>query len=303
VNGRRPGLVEISAIWALLAYVAIAVIVTYSRIPTSELYHVSVGGIAGGFGRALVYVNFPVAVIAVAMLPFLAARLPATRAYHAAEIVAAVLCAVVAVPGVVDQKDLDAKWINAVPAAGVGLVLVLWALALRDGLGPVRPWERWDWLRLAAAIVIVIVALPWEFAEWGVYVSHVPVIGHLFLGAQIRPSAGVEPTLHAVHLGRHHGMDGTLCALSGIALTRVVVDVARGLLHELAAFATGALIVYGILNAANDAWDEQVWKRSWTHTMLPSFLRPGLTWGFLIVLVGAIGAYALVRRLSPPAAH
>jgi len=299
---KRIGLVEVTAVWAILAAVAVAATVTYARIPTSELYHVSVGGLAGGLGRALVYVNFPVALIAAGMLPFLLARLPATRAVHAVAVASLVLCAFVAVPGVVDQSDLDAKWINIVPAAGVGLTLGLWAWARRDGIGPLDPWERLDWLRLAAAVVVVFVALPWEFAELGVYVSHVPLIGHLFLGAQIRPSAGVEPTLHAVHLGRHHGMDGTLCVLSGLAFSRVVKDVPRGVLHELAAFAAGTLLVYGALNAANDAWDEQVWKRGWTNWMLPSFLRPGLTWGFLVLLIGVAVAFALVRRLSPPAA-
>jgi len=299
---KRIGLVEVTAVWAMLAAVAVATTVTYARIPTSELYHVGVGGLAGGLGRALVYVNFPVALIAVGMLPFLLARLPATRPVHAVAVASLVLCAFVAVPGVVDQADLDAKWINIVPAAGVALALGLWVRALRDGIGPLDPWERLDWVRLAAAVLVVFVALPWEFAELGVYVSHVPLIGHLFLGAQIRPSAGVEPTLHAVHLGRHHGMDGTLCMLSGLALSRLVKDVPRGVMHELAAFAVGALLVYGALNVANDAWDEQVWKRGWTDWMLPSFLRPGITWGFLVLLIGVAVAFALVRRLSPPAA-
>ena len=299
---KRIGLVEVTGVWALLAAVAVATTVTYARIPTSELYHVSVGGLAGGLGRALVYVNFPVALIAVGMLPFLLARLPATRAVRAVAAASLVLCAFIAVPGVVDQADLDAKWINVVPAAGVALALGLWVRALRDGIGPLDAWERLDWLRLAAAVVVVFVALPWEFAELGVYVSHVPLIGHLFLGAQIRPSSGVEPTLHAVHLGRHHGMDGTLCVLAGLALSRVVKDVSGRGLHELAAFAVGALLAYGALNAANDVWDEQVWKRGWTDTMLPSFLRPGLTWGFVILLVGVAAAFALVRRLRRPAA-
>lgn len=299
---KRVGLSEVTAIWLALAAVGVAVIVTYSRIPTGELYHVSVGGLGGGLGRALVFVNFPVALIAAGTLPFVLARLPATREVHAVAVASLVLCAVIVVPGVVDQADLDAKWINVVPAAGVALTAGLWAWALRDGIGPLDPWERLDWARLAAAVVMVSVALPWEFAELGVYVSHVPVIGHLFLGAQIRPSAGVEPTLHAVHLGRHHGMDGTLCVLAGLALSRVVKDVSGRVLHELAAFAVGALLAYGALNAANDAWDEQVWKRGWTDTMLPSFLRPGLTWGFAILLVGVAAAFALVRRLRRPAA-
>jgi hypothetical protein len=292
----------VTAVWALLALVAVATTITYARIPTSELYHVHVGGLSGGLGRALVYSNFPVALIAVSTLPFVLSRLPATRAVNAVAIASLALCAVVGAPGVIDQADLDAKWINVVPAAGVALALGLWAYALRDGIGPLDPWERLDWLRLAAAVVIVFVALPWEFAELGVYVSHVPVIGHVFLGAQIRPSAGVEPTLRAVHLGRHHGMDGTLCVLSGLALSRVVKDVARPVLHELAAFAAGALIVYGALNAANDAWDEQVWKRGWTDWMLPSFIRPAASWGFLVLLIGVVGAFALMRRLRPPTA-
>ena len=298
---RRIGLTEVTAIWLLLGAVGIATTVTYARIPTAELYHVSDTGIAGGLGRALVYLNFPVGLIAVATLPFVLPRLPATRGVRAVAIASLVLCAVVAVPGVVDQSDLDAKWINIVPAAGVALAVGLWAWALRDGIGPPDPWERLDWFRLAVAVVVVFVALPWEFAELGVYVSHVPVIGHLFLGAQIRPSAGVEPTLHAVHLGRHHGMDGTLCVLSGLALSRVVKDVSGRVLHELGALAVAVLVVYGALNAANDVWDEQVWKRGWTDTMLPSFLRPGLTWGFLILLVGVAVAFAVVRRVSPPA--
>lgn len=299
---RRIGLTEVTAIWALLAAVALATTVTYARIPTAELYHVRTGGLAGGLGRALVFVNFPVGLIAVGTLPFLLARLPASRAVHAVAVASLVLCAVVAVPGVVDQADLDAKWINVVPAAGVALAAGLWAWALRDGIGPRQPWEPLDRLRLVAAVGIVLVALPWEFAELGVYVSHVPVIGHLFLGAQIRPSAGVEPTLRAVHLGRHHGMDGTLCVLSGLALSRVVKDVSGRVLHELAALAVAALLAYGALNAANDAWDEQVWKRGWTDTMLPSFLRPGLTWGFLILFAAVAAVFALVRRVRPPAA-
>jgi hypothetical protein len=279
----------------------VATVVTYSRIPAAELYHVSGTGLTAGLGRALVYLNFPVALIAVATLPFVLARLPATLTVYALAVASLVLCAVVAVPGVVDQSNLDAKWINAIPAAGVALAAGLCVWALRGGIGPLRPWERLDWLRLAAALLVVFVALPWEFADWGVYVSHVPGIGHLFLGAQIRRSAGVEPTLHAVHLGRHHGMDGALCVLSGLLLSRVVRDLSERL-HELGAFAVGALLAYGALNVANDAWDEQLWKRRWTDSMLPDFTRPGLTWGWLIVIAGALGAYAVVRRLRPPAA-
>ncbi len=297
---QRPGLAEVTAVWALLALVAVATVVTYTRVPTSELYHVSVGGFRGGLGRALVFVNFPGALAAAATLPFVAARLPATRGTRATLLVSFALCAVVAVPGVVDQADLDAKWVNAFPAAGVALAAALWLRALRDGIGPVEPFGRLDWLRVAAAVVIVAAAIPWICAELGFYASDLPLIGRLFLAEQIRANpGGAEPALHAVHLGRHHGMDGALLALSGIALSRVVARVAGRVLHELAAFAAAALLVYGVLNAAQDWWFEQVVKRGWTDASLPSFLRPGLTVGWLVLIVGVLAVYAAMRRLTP----
>jgi hypothetical protein len=290
----------VTAVWVLLALVAVAAVVTYTRIPTAELYHVSVGGFRGGLGRSLVFLNFPGALVAAATLPFVGARLPVTRSTRAALLVSFALCAVVAVPGVVDQADLDAKWVNAVPAAGVALAAALWLRALRDGIGPVEPFARVDWLRVAAAVVVAVAAIPWICAELGFYASDLPLLGRLFLAEQIRRNpGGSEPALHAVHLGRHHGMDGALLAVSGLALSRVVARVPGRLLHELAAFAAAALIVYGVLNAAQDWWFEQVVKRGWTDASLPSFLRPGLTWGWLILVAATLALYAGMRRLRP----
>jgi hypothetical protein len=298
VRPARPGLAEVTAVWVLLGVVVLAAMVTYARVPTADLYHVSVGGVRGGLGRALVTVNFPGALVAAATLPFVAARLPATRSTRIALLLSLALCVVVAIPGVVDQDDLDAKWINAVPAAGVALAIVLCACALRDGIGPVEPLGGLDWLRIGAAVVIVAASIPWICAELGFYASDLPLIGRLFLAEQVRANpGGTEPTLHAVHLGRHHGMDGALLALSGIALSRVVARVPGRVLHELASFAVAALLVYGVLNAAQDWWFEQVVKRGWTDWTLPSFLRPGLSWGWLILIAATLAAYAGVRRL------
>ena len=55
----RSGLpLEVGIIWAIFAMVTVEVIVTYSRLPAEELYHVSGSGISGGLSRALVFVNF-----------------------------------------------------------------------------------------------------------------------------------------------------------------------------------------------------------------------------------------------------
>ena len=50
--------VEVALVWVLFAVVTVEVLVTYSRIPSGELYHVSGSGIEGGLSRALVFVNF-----------------------------------------------------------------------------------------------------------------------------------------------------------------------------------------------------------------------------------------------------
>jgi hypothetical protein len=296
----RPGIGEVGAVWALLALVALATVVTYARIAPEELYHVSVSGLPGGLGRALVYANFPVAVAAAATLPVVVDRLRG-RAVTVTALVAAALCAVVVIPGVVDQADLDAKWVNVVPAAGVAMALALWVLAFRrGGIGAVRPFERADWVRVALAIVIVVAAIPWICAELGFYASDLPLVGRLILAEQIRPNPGsAEPSLHAVHLGRHHGMDGTLLALTGLALSRVVPDLRSPARRQLLAVLVSALVVYGVLNAAQDDWYEQVVKRGWTDAALPSFLRPGLTWAWALLLASTAVVYGTVgRRLA-----
>jgi hypothetical protein len=308
MRAARPGLTEVSVVWILLGLVALATVVTYARLPPEQFYHVNVGGLGGGLGRALVFLNFPAAIAAAATLPVVVDRLLAARnrllqGVGAAAVVAAVLCAVVVIPGVVDQADLDAKPVNALPAAGVAIAVALWALALaHGGLGATRRFERADWLRIGLAGVLGVAAIPWVCAELGFYASDLPLVGRVFLAEQIRPnSGGTEPTLHAVHLGRHHGMDGTLLALAGLALSRAVPDLHRAGLRRLLALVVSALLVYGVLNAAQDFWFEQVVKRGWTDAALPSFLRPSLGWPWAILICAVAAGYALVfRRLERP---
>src|ERR671930_925576 len=92
------------ALWAMFGLVAVEIVVTYSRVPPAKLYAVSGSGDGAGFGRALVFLNFPVALAALPVLALAAERL---RRGVALAVVAAGLCAVVFWPGVVDQYDLD----------------------------------------------------------------------------------------------------------------------------------------------------------------------------------------------------
>src|SRR5438270_5803971 len=106
---------EVAVVWLLVVVVSAEILVTYSRLPARELYHVSGSGLEGGASRALVFANFPVALVALAMVGLLFEQF-ATRMLTALGVVAAVLCAAVFWPGVVSQANLDAKPINVLAA-------------------------------------------------------------------------------------------------------------------------------------------------------------------------------------------
>ena len=98
---------EAQLVWPLFAFVSVEILVTYSRVPVHELYHVSGGGLALGAGRALVFANYPTALVALAVLGLVWERLDGRL--RPVAVAAAVLCAAVFWPGVVSQANLDAK--------------------------------------------------------------------------------------------------------------------------------------------------------------------------------------------------
>ena len=302
-GGARPGLREAIAVWALFALVGLAVLVTYARVPPSELYHVDDGGLAGGLGRLVVFLNFPTALAAVALAVLAADRLDDRRADVAAA-AAAVLSLVVAGPGVVDQDDLDVRAVNAIPAAGVALAVALTAVAVARGGAGIRVERAGaDGVRLVAASALVVAATPWWFAELGFYVSDVPGLGSIFLASEVVPEPG-DPEIRAVHLGHHHGTDGVLFALAALALSRELPWMKRPRLRTALAVYLALALVYGLANAAQDFWNEQVVKRGATDASLPSFLRPELSpaWAFVVGATAAVYALAF-RRGAPRARH
>ncbi len=128
-GSQDPGLAEALVVWGLVAVVGLCVLLTYSLVAPDELYNVSHGGLAGGAGRLLVFLNFPVALMAIAVLALVTDRL----GIGWPSLLPLGLCLVILVPGVVDQDDLDAKWINVLPALGVAIVLAMTILAVRAG--------------------------------------------------------------------------------------------------------------------------------------------------------------------------
>jgi hypothetical protein len=292
----RPGLAEALAVWALLGLVAVEVWITYARLPAVELYNVGGTGVAAGAGRALVFLNYPTALVAIALLAVLAERLRGRAALLAG--VAATLCAVVVVPGVVEQSDLDPKPVNAVPALGVLLALALTGAALaRGGVGASRPFGgAWDVARAALAVVLVLASIPWLVAEAGAHADKIPGLGFI-MSSEPRPEPG-HPDLVAVHLGHHHGMDGTLLALAALALSRVVRDVRTPYLGGAFGFYIALMFVYGLANALQDFWFEQLVKRGTTSLEIPSMIVPKASWAWAALLATALLIHLIAERVG-----
>jgi hypothetical protein len=276
----RP--VAVGAVWALLFAMAGVIVVTYSRLSPEQLYNVSEDGLAGGLGRALVFLNYPVSLVAIA-IAWLAAEQIGSSYARLAALVASGLCVVTAIPGVVDQHDLDAKPVNALPAVGVVIAL---ALSLR------ARWERprrlpLDRLRIAVAAVAAVASIPWIFAVLG---FHAP--GDVFLGEEIR-RGGDGRLGPAVHLGDHEGLDGVLLIVSALVLSRLRAPFALALYVAL-------MFAYGFGVALKDFWLEQLQKRDWVSWGPPNVLRPDLSLGWLLVVLLALGVAVALRRLEAP---
>jgi hypothetical protein len=187
------------------------------------------------------------------------------------------MCAVTVYPGVVSQDNLDAKWINAVPALGVGLALALTLFART----PEALRARGDRVRIVVAAVLVVLAAPWIAAVLGFYLDGVPVLGRLFQTGRLAHFH--DPLHHAVHHGIHHGLQGLLFALAALILSRVPNRIPLYL---------ALLFAFGVANMLNDGWLEQVVERGWSSHPVPSVLGFSFNWLWGAVILAAVGMWA-----------
>ena len=268
---------ELRTVWLLLAADATAVVVTYARLPASSLYDVSGTGIRAGLSRAVVELNFPDALIAIAVLGVIAPRLGVRARLVAGA--AVLLCLVVVIPGVVSPANLDATWANAIPAAGVAVAFVLTLFAGRI--------ERVRAVRLVVVAPLVLLATPWIAALFGFYLDGVPLLGRLFQTRKLVTFHNASH--HAVHHGVHHGLQGLVIIVSALLLARLPNRISPYL---------ALMVAYGLGNIANDAWLEQVAERGWTSWTIPSCLEPGATWTWLAVLLVTPVVWLLLRQPS-----
>jgi hypothetical protein len=301
-----PGMRQPLAVWAMWAIVALATFVTYARLPSSDFYNVTGSGITGGAARLLVLVGWPISLAVVALLALATDRLLASplsprgrRGIVLAALASVALSATIAWPGVIRQADLDAKPANALAAIGAAIAAALTVLAVRRaGLGPPTVRRRGDRIALGLAAAFGLAALPWIFANVGVYVGDVPGLRALFMSKKILPEPG-HPHLHAVHLGNHEGLDGWLLVVTALLLRPAAGQMRATRLRTVLAAYLALLLAYGAMVAANDGWNEQIVKRGWTSHGLPGVITPSLSWGWAVLAAAAAALFVLAYRVRP----
>jgi|tagenome__1003787_1003787.scaffolds.fasta_scaffold20754264_2 hypothetical protein len=243
-------------VMALHTAVAAAIFTTHRRVPPARLYNSR----RGGASRTVVFANYPTAVAAVSLLPGARRKRLAAAALP--------LLATAALPGMVDERQLDARRRNAVPLLGV-----LLAVAAGEGRVSATSFSRPRSHALLGAALLAA-STPWVLADLGLQT----------LG--MRAPSPAEPGVDRVHLGHHEGLDGVLLALDGLVLE----PYARGRMHR---WYVTLMVSYGCAVAARDAWHEQVVKRGWTARHLPDVVRPRPTRAWAVLLA----ATPLLERL------
>jgi len=287
---------ELAAVWILFAVVASELTVTYARLDARELYNVSGSGLEGGTSRLLVFLNYPVALVAIAVLLLLVANLDS--ALRVTAVVGVVLCAAVFWPDVVNPDDLDARPVNAVAGCGVAVAVALTVLVWRRA-GRERTLDRTAApLRLTVAVAAFLIAVPWMAAESGVSFNGVPVLGTVWQTGELRTAPGERTPHVAVHHGHHHGMDGTLLVWTALLLLPLAARLSTRGLRLLTTAYLALMLTYGAALVANDAWLEQVVGRGWTNREIPSPIEPSATpiWGAIVAATAILFAVLAVRR-------
>jgi hypothetical protein len=303
LRSRPAGLTEVWVVWLLFALAAVAIFATYWRIPSEELWKVTNTGFVGGAGRAFVFISFSATLAAVAVLAIVSDRLDNRRADLVA-LVALVLCASVAYPGVQTESHLDPKWSNTFAVIGVLLAVALTVWAARSGRPErVRTSLAGNRARLVVAGVSLFFAAPYIAAELGFFLDGIPVLGWIFQTGKITPEPGSGDLHAAVHHGHHHGMDGFLLAVTALLLSRQLCGIRRPAQRTLTAAYLSLMLVYGLTNQAQDLWDEQIVKRGWTSWQIPNVLHPAASaaWAAMVA-VAALFYFAFLSSRSRRAA-
>jgi hypothetical protein len=271
-------------LWGMFAVFLAATFVTYWRLEPSQTYNFDDTGLSGAVSRSITYLSFPVAIAAIGLLL-------ATGRRDRYVLLGLALCAIAVIPGVNRTSDLRAQWVNVPVAAGALLAAYL-CLRTRP---PATTW-RLDRLRLALIALAALWAFPWVTAAIGLYADSIPGLGFVQAG-ELTPG---RPELASVHHGLHEGLFG-----AQLAIVALVAPASLARPGRLVPAVLSLMLVYGLMVAAADGWNEQFVKRGWLDTQLPNPLEPGLTRAWAIALPASAAVYLVwfarpLRRPAPP---
>ncbi len=281
----RERLDEVMIVWTLWLVLLAAVFVAYMRLDPSELYHVSGDGLSGGLSRAVVLMNFPLAIVGVALALISLDALSSRWWWIGGPALA--MCGVAAWPGVVDNADLDARAINAVPALGVLLALGLTVAAAQSSGVCIRTRLQHDTIRVAVIGALIVLSVPWIVADLGFFLpDFVFITERSITGSDGRVNA-------AVHLGHHHGLDGAVLTITALVLSRIRL---RSRYSLLTTGYVSLMLAYGAVNFVQDLWHEQIQKRGWVDWKIPSALEPALSPIWVMILALAAVTMMVLRR-------
>lgn len=286
---------EIVALWTLFLVVCVEILVAYTRTKPGELIGVPRTGLSVAITDAIGFLAFPTGLVAIGVALVVWDRFPRGAVWVAAGCVVA-LGAVVFVPGVAEAEEVEVT-LNPQRVVAAGAVLTLFGLtvraARRQGVRGLRPRVAGDLPRLVLATGIVFAALPWFAADLTLSLDRVPGLSRVFLTDVLRSEparVGLNP---AVHDGHHHGMDGALLALAALALSRLVYAL-DGWRRRALAGLCGLLLAYGLANALEDFWLEQVVKRGASTYLFPKMLTPRATAAFAWIALAGVAISVLI---------
>jgi hypothetical protein len=155
------------------------------------------------------------------------------------------------------------------------------------------PYQEYIFLGL-----ILFLALPWIFAQIGLYISDFPLLNLIFWARQ---STLQEPELlypNAVHIGTHHGFEGILIIIFMWLTTLLILPLISSLkIRKFFGFFTGIGFAYGFYNAFEDFLTEQIYKRGLVDFRLPNGTTPGLNLQtFVILIFGTLIYFLYIKR-------
>lgn len=93
-------------------------------------------------------------------------------------------------------------------------------------------------------------------------------------------------------------MDGLLLVLSGLLLSCALTQMRGRVLRGLVSAYLSIMFCYGVANIANHFRFEQVVKRGWTMSQIPSVLEPRarIAWGIIVLSAAMLWGFGLKRN-------